>query len=51
MIISEEKLPGLVEADEEMMLVMQMRFPVEEKCEVKGSKGFRLMIYEKYGLY
>lgn len=51
MIISEEKLPGLVEADEEMMLVMQLKFPVEEKCEVKGSKGFRLMIYEKYRLY
>lgn len=49
-IISEEKAKGLVEADDEMMcLKLKQRDGL--KCFVKGSKGFRLMIFEKYGLW
>lgn len=51
MIVSEEKAKGLVEADEEMMLAIQLKQSDGKKCFVEGSKGFRLMIFEKYRLY
>lgn len=50
-IISEEKAKGLVEADDDMIMCLQMKQMYGLKCFVEGSKGFRLMIFEEYGLY